>query len=65
MHCCHELSGSAQTVRDVDGGDILWGMTCELLRPHRNLVIRLATALFHEKALSGDQIDALVYSNTQ
>ena len=40
-------------------------MTCELLRPHRNLVIRLATALFHEKALSGDQIDALVYSNTQ
>jgi hypothetical protein len=43
-----------------DGGDELWGWTVDLMREHRDAIIRVATQLFHARWLSGDEIDALI-----
>ena len=43
-----------------DGGDALWRWTFDLLREHEDVIVRLATELFHAGWLDGDEIDALM-----
>ena len=42
---------------------MLWARTMGLLRPHEGLVCRIARRLVSSLALTGDEIDALVFAS--
>jgi hypothetical protein len=47
-----------------DGGvAMLWAQTMGLLRPHEGLICRVARRLVSSLALTGDEIDALVFAS--
>jgi hypothetical protein len=48
---------------DDDDALLWWCYTGEMLLPHVDVIVRLATALFHAGSLSGDEIDALLYGD--
>jgi hypothetical protein len=43
--------------------EALWAQTMALLRPHEGLIRRIARGLRSALALSGDDIDALVFAS--
>ena len=42
---------------------MLWAQTMGLLRPHEGLICRVARRLVSSLALTGDEIDALVFAS--
>jgi hypothetical protein len=55
------VTGRLKRAGDDGGVSMLWARTLALLRPHEGLICRVARGLRSAGALSGDEIDALVY----
>ena len=62
-HDWKRVTGRLKRAGDDGSVPVLWAQTMGLLRPHEGLICRVARGLVSSLALTGDEIDALVFAS--